>query len=190
MVSKYFEGWLIITDYLWINNPSFKWDIPQCCVIHFPFNFNATASIIRPYYKRRTSNSSLYSWGDLIPQCISELLCLRSLFECYQESRLQAHSRRETKHMSPSCVVTIVEKIPELLFWIFLMGWSTIYLNVDGGAVSSNEYTNLDLFLCSEKLRLGALHNFTDWVNNMVCRCSGPIWAVIKHPTALKSMIF
>ena len=103
-------------DYLWISNPSFKWNIPQCCVIHFPFNFNATASIIRPYYKRRTSNSSLYSWGDLIPQCISELLCLRSLFECYQESRLQAHSRRETKHMSPSCVVTIVEKFPQLSF--------------------------------------------------------------------------
>ena len=85
----------------------------------------------RPYYKGRISNSSLYSWGDLIPQCISELLCLPSLFECYQDCKHTVAGKQ--KHMSPSCVVIIVEKIPELLFWIFLMGWSTIYLNVDGG---------------------------------------------------------
>ena len=85
----------------------------------------------RPYYKGRISNSSLYSWGDLIPQCISELLCLPSLFECYQDCKHTVAGKQ--KHMSPSCVVIIVEKIPELLFWILLMGWSTIYLNVDGG---------------------------------------------------------
>ena len=84
----------------------------------------------RPYYKGRISNSSLYSRGDPITVYLWTAVSPEPLRVL---SRLQAHSHKETKHMSPSCVVTIVEKIPELLFWILLMGWSTIYLNVDGG---------------------------------------------------------
>ena len=121
------------------------------------------------------SNPTVYLWTAVSPEPLRVL------------SRLRAHSRKETKHMSPSCVVIIIEKLPQLLFqfWIFLKGWSTSYLNVDGEAVSSDEKTNLDSFLCSEKLRLEALHIFPDWVNNMVCRSSGPLWAA-KHPTIRK----
>ena len=140
----------------------------------------------RPYYKGRISNSSLYSRGDPITVYLWTAVSPEPLRVL---SRLQAHSRRETKtHVTILCCNYSWENSGTFILNPF-NGVVHNLLKRWWGAVSSNEWTNLDSFLCFEKLRLGALHNFTDWVNNMVCRWSGPIWAA-KHPTALKSMIF
>ena len=141
----------------------------------------------RPYNKGRTSNSSLYSRGDPITVYLWTAVSPEPLRVLSRIKIASTQSQGNKTHVTILCCNYSWEISATfiLILTLFKKGWSTSYLNVDGEAVSSDEKTNLDSFLCSEKLRLEALHIFPDWVNNMVCRSSGPLWAA-KHPTIRK----